>query len=75
MSTLDTAEKWEEVCRQTCIQAAFIRVAALWAEEVKGRARRTLLGGDLSCCGMEEDLRPGAITVQLHAQFVELHTY
>ena len=36
MSALDTAEKWEEVCRQTCIQAAFIRVAALWAEEVNG---------------------------------------
>eukprot|EP00903_Cladosiphon_okamuranus_P007797 g7546.t1 len=32
-SALDTVEKWEEVCRQTCIQAAFIRVAALWAEE------------------------------------------
>lgn len=36
-SALDTAEKWEEVCRQTCIQAAFIRVAALWAEEVNGQ--------------------------------------
>ncbi|CAM9252372.1 unnamed protein product [Ectocarpus sp. 12 AP-2014] len=32
-SALDTAEKWEEVCRQICIQAAYIRVAALWAEE------------------------------------------
>lgn len=40
MSALDTAEKWEEVCRQTCIQAAFIRVAALWAEEVKGQQQQ-----------------------------------
>ncbi|CAM9618041.1 unnamed protein product [Pylaiella littoralis] len=32
-SAFDTAEKWEDLCRQTCIQAAYIRVAALWAEE------------------------------------------
>lgn len=37
-SALDTVEKWEEVCRQTCIQAAFVRVAALWAEEVTDHA-------------------------------------
>lgn len=50
-SALDTAEKWEEVCRQTYIQAAFIRVAALWAEEVNNQSNE----GAPNCieCGME----------------------
>lgn len=39
-SALDTVEKWEEVCRQTSIQAAFIRVAALWAEEVRHHSNK-----------------------------------
>lgn len=47
-SALDTAEKWEEVCRQTCIQAAFIRVAALWAEEVSKSKTPLLLLSVLS---------------------------